>query len=604
MKRKRIIASISIVILLLIGCLSLSSCLEKKPKQKTILYLGDSIAEALLGPSPMTERDSFGYYSIVGQINDYRYINRAVSGATIGYFWEALSGTEEYEGVDAFARSYWMEKSDIIVISMLGNDLLGEDMMAWAFETAENYSAGQEKVAEELQKKLDGKCTTLMNRCLDLIYEKNPSVTVIWQTLYNPFYEDSPLISEGDKQTFDSLKEEGKIDENMTFRFVADKMVTALNQVVYKYSEGHENFYVCDVFSAYDEVFQKSEKEGIKLVFADGIHPSTMGHALIADTLQNTLCSLGLASPDDAVAQYKTLVQERTERLFGDSSLDICEVKEKINQAKSIKEVSEIYFTETENQQVAVKSNVTPYENPTLFEEDRTYYIHSIRLEDTELFSIDFASFDLEGMGLGALAPYLQKSFAVMNPYQTYFEFWESGEGIIKITLSDDAIQLLNAANSFKVLQSIDIPEMLDTEFTTALHTTLNMYFTEMFPGFDIADLDKTLDLLESVGVRLEGLERESEDYKKLCDSLREDGTIPSDMVFPKDFGLSVHGYYTMEKITGEKPCTAVYLKLVNTTEDTVPMFCFAITEENDDISQMNFKVEFAHVTIEAILQK
>ena len=45
-----------------------------------IVFLGDSIAEALIGASPVSERDNYGYYALVGRTNGYNYYNHSMSG--------------------------------------------------------------------------------------------------------------------------------------------------------------------------------------------------------------------------------------------------------------------------------------------------------------------------------------------------------------------------------------------------------------------------------------------------------------------------------------------------------------------------------------------
>ena len=51
------------------------------PADKTdIVYLGDSIAEGILGASPLGLRHEYAYANVLGRRNDYQYYNHSVSG--------------------------------------------------------------------------------------------------------------------------------------------------------------------------------------------------------------------------------------------------------------------------------------------------------------------------------------------------------------------------------------------------------------------------------------------------------------------------------------------------------------------------------------------
>ena len=76
MKRK--ILPYLLILLSVALCAALFACGNKTEEpavpvtaeeQKTILFLGDSIGEALAGPTPLTEREAYGYYGIIGNVN-------------------------------------------------------------------------------------------------------------------------------------------------------------------------------------------------------------------------------------------------------------------------------------------------------------------------------------------------------------------------------------------------------------------------------------------------------------------------------------------------------------------------------------------------------
>ena len=48
---------------------------------KTLMvWIGDSIAEGIVGPSPLSERENYAYYAMLGKGNDFTYVNKSVSG--------------------------------------------------------------------------------------------------------------------------------------------------------------------------------------------------------------------------------------------------------------------------------------------------------------------------------------------------------------------------------------------------------------------------------------------------------------------------------------------------------------------------------------------
>lgn len=77
---KKTLGILLAVMLVALTVLGLAACNNQAEDKYTIVYLGDSIAEALIGPSPLSERDNYGYYAIVGKTNGFNYYNHSVSG--------------------------------------------------------------------------------------------------------------------------------------------------------------------------------------------------------------------------------------------------------------------------------------------------------------------------------------------------------------------------------------------------------------------------------------------------------------------------------------------------------------------------------------------
>ena len=95
---KRVFALI-LCLALIIGCVAaFVACSPDDPEESTpdrfywgegkevatsdktqIVYLGDSIAEGILGASPLPLRHEYAYGNVIGRRNDYSYANHSVS---------------------------------------------------------------------------------------------------------------------------------------------------------------------------------------------------------------------------------------------------------------------------------------------------------------------------------------------------------------------------------------------------------------------------------------------------------------------------------------------------------------------------------------------
>jgi len=130
MKKKGLMILISIL-LIAVFSVSFVACdkeeVEVKDDSLTIVYLGDSIAEAIVGPSPLSERDNYGYYAILGKINNYDYYNISISGhKTSGGMAGTIGLRELIEDPTENGMLYTtrLKQADIISISILGNNVL------------------------------------------------------------------------------------------------------------------------------------------------------------------------------------------------------------------------------------------------------------------------------------------------------------------------------------------------------------------------------------------------------------------------------------------------------------------------------------------------
>ena len=169
--------------------------------------------------------------------------------------------------------------------------------------------------------------------------ELNPDATIIMQTVYNPIYEDSDLISSATRVKLDARN----IPES-EYREIGKLLIGRMNEVIRNYKKNNpDDIELVDVYKAFDDISNADASRGVKLVYSDWIHPSNEGHAVIADAVQAKLEELGFADSKRALKNYKILRSEQLEDLFCES-VDVKAVKRQISKAKSVSEVTNIYF--------------------------------------------------------------------------------------------------------------------------------------------------------------------------------------------------------------------------------------------------------------------
>ena len=290
-----------IVLIALLVCGALCGCVKKPVRkehvvtdeQKTVLFLGDSIAEAMAGPSPLTERETYGYYGVLGNINGFKFYNRAVSGDQTKDLYTFIQ--REDDGVN-MVKSL-VSTSDVIHISIGGNDLLGHDIGNMIIQAGNDNFETVDEYLNTAYYNLD--------RIITKIREMNPDAIIILQTQYNPVGKDSPLVSTYAKMRLNSMA----YTQNDYHR-LAGEIIGRLNDMYRRYLEENENkfeyepYYLVDVASAFEEIYKASPTRWARLFCPDGIHPANEGHALIVEANQKLLVELGLAAPD-ALAKYK-----------------------------------------------------------------------------------------------------------------------------------------------------------------------------------------------------------------------------------------------------------------------------------------------------------
>ena len=156
---KKVLTIFIVVALVALTAVSFAACNEKPDDSNpadgklNIVFLGDSIAEALIGSSPVSERDNYGYYAIVGRTNGYNYYNHSMSGHLTSGNMADKSGEGLLEVISrptekaTLIRTHIVE-ADVIHISFLGNNVLQYSLGSLMLEMADKLAgieAGSEK---------------------------------------------------------------------------------------------------------------------------------------------------------------------------------------------------------------------------------------------------------------------------------------------------------------------------------------------------------------------------------------------------------------------------------------------------------------------------
>lgn len=360
--------------------------------QKSIVFIGDSIAEALIGPSPLGERDNYGYYAVLGKVNEFQYYNHAVSGhktsgGMVDAEGEGLLQVLQREDENATLMKTHLANADIIDISVLGNNILQYNLGLLLLEVADpefetKYAAGTtlinalEEGRTETRPSIEdpGEVVTFNfpNTRKDLediiarLKELNPDALIIFQTVYNPFYENSTHMHEEVKQALakivDTKGEFGPQGAALTtvaqYRAVAGKLLNLLNSNLQNYLDTHngDEFIILDINKKFNEITNLDVDEnnvvnlsenclGRYLIYEDWTHPSNFGHAVIADATQELLVSLELVDEQKAISNYKALRLEQLGRMyFGVEGFDYGAAYNAVNAAETFEDVTLAYF--------------------------------------------------------------------------------------------------------------------------------------------------------------------------------------------------------------------------------------------------------------------
>lgn len=326
-----------------------------------IVYLGDSIAEGILGASPLALRHEYAYPNIIGRRNDYAYYNHSVSGHLTRDLLAILANDVDYDGARMLISH--VMTADVIHISIVGNDVLqdrpdlGENvtMHQVIVEAGQGKTDTIDKILFEGDaSKNVASSKDNVKAIVERLRKLNPDAVIIFQKVYNPItILDTQLIKEDTRRALEAMPEysDGLTLEDL--HALGDTLISRLNSVFDEVfaefeAEGIENaFYTVDGQAAFNAIYDADKERAARLIYPDGIHPANEGHAVLADLTQELLEHLELADGNAALAEYKNMRKNALNTYFASSVNNVAEVCAQIDAAQSCAEVTEIFFDAT-----------------------------------------------------------------------------------------------------------------------------------------------------------------------------------------------------------------------------------------------------------------
>ena len=566
------------------------------PDKKEIVYLGDSIAEGILGASPLGLRQEYAYANVLGRRNDYVYYNHSVSGHLTKDLLAILQNELDYDGARALLLH--VSEADVIHISILGNDVL-QDRKDGAFKSdpvtmhniiLEAAKGKYTSIDRVLNGYTAGDVTTVgsvenIKGIVDALKRLNPDALIIFQSVYNPIMDvDTPLIKQ---ETRDALTEEEFEITLDSLHRLGDLLIGRLNRALATVleSEGYEDsFVIADGHAAFNEVYNADRSRAERLIYPDGIHPSNEGHAVLADLTQGILDEKGLAKASSALAGYKVMRKNVLADYFAEQT-DVAAASARIDAAATCAEVTEIFFDATQG----LKADYTDI--------DYSY------AERTDIVTV---SEDISYEINWTRSSLMDIAKTLMNAIKTFIDNEASGvtlsaDGTLQIKLAVNPAQINNILENGigALLEGLGI----DLEsFKSGIGSFAETYLEPIVPGFVPEDGTSIADNIlnafalaeSSLGLKVVCDDpAEREEFLKTLASVLFEGNVDVPIVIPDGFALVVESEYTLGGVTYPDGTYYPGVYLIPSDPDTRSYLVFSEYSGTDGGSRLNLKVDF-----------
>ena len=593
--KKKVIAALLVIALLACCVAALAACNKNEGERKTeIVYLGDSIAEGILGASPLGLRHEYAYANVIGRRNDLTYYNHSVSG----HLTKDLRAILENEDLDydrARGLLLHVSEADIIHISILGNDVL-QDRMDGAFETepvtmhniileaAEDEYTSIDRV---LNGDTVGGVTTAgsvenIKAIVDALRRLNPDALIIFQSVYNPIMDvDTPLIKQGTRDALEAAGFEITLDSlHRLGDLLIERLNSALDAVLAM--DGYADaFVIADGHAAFNAVYAADPSRAKDLIYPDGIHPSNEGHAVLADLTQGILEERGLADKDSALQAYKTMRKDLLTDYFAGTSVDTAAASAAIDGAADCAAVTEAFFDATRGA------------TPDYSEINGDFASRDTRAVDSDIsFKIDWANTSIGVLpeGIDSLLP--------MAISSTTSGVTLRANGTISVELKLGSMVsgfLSNYGGLAGLIGGLDL-------------TFLDTYLTPIMPGFDFDDILASLELAEAaLGVKFvaDVPEAELNAFLEGLAALLKSAVYPetgsasvTDLAIPAGLGLVIESTYTLKEVTYPDGTTYTAVCLTPSDPDTQSYLTFSLYEDEYGRQTLNAMVDFVKLNL------
>lgn len=575
--KKKIIASVLCVVLLACCAAALAACNnDGETAEKTeIVYLGDSIAEGILGASPLGLRHEYAYANVLGRRNDFEYYNHSVSGHLTKDLLALLNNDLGYDGARGLILH--VQEADIIHVSILGNDLLQDmSMNDVVLEAAQGLYTIIDGIAETAYENITG--------IVARIRELNPDATLIFQNVYNPLSEKSTLV---DAETRATLKEEYDTYPE-DFRQLGAGILDRLNGVLDRYlAEHHGAFIVADAQAEFDRIFAEDYERGKDLIYPDYIHPSNEGHAVLADLTQGILEEQGLANASAALAEYKTMRKNVLDNYFDGIAADIDGVKAAIDAAADCAAVTEAFFDATRGL------------TPDYSEINYDYAAQSTTSTSSDMsFAVNWNASSLMGVSLGGESGSDSGSDSgdilgmLLGIAGDLFDRNKTGvslgaDGTMRLSLVLDPEMAEGLAMFLPALGGLDMGSFADT------------YLEPIMPGFTSMDIIEVFGLAEeSLGLKVVSDGDTDAFLRLLAGALFDGGQLPEDIAIPEGFGLVLESTYTLRTVTYPDGTAYTGVFLTPSDPDTQSYIVMTMYDYSDGTHALNLKVDFVKLDL------
>ena len=571
--KKKIIASVLCVVLLACCAAALAACNnDDETAEKTeIVYLGDSIAEGILGASPLGLRHEYAYANVLGRRNDFEYYNHSVSGHLTKDLLALLNNDLGYDGARGLILH--VQEADIIHVSILGNDLLQDmSMNDVVLEAAQGLYTIIDGIAETAYENITG--------IVARIRELNPDATLIFQNVYNPLSEKSTLVDEETRATL--AAEHDTYPED--FRQLGAGILDRLNGVLDRYLAEHSGaFIIADAQAEFDRIFAEDYERGKDLIYPDYIHPSNEGHAVLADLTQGILEEQGLANASAALAEYKTMRKNVLDNYFDGIVTDIDGVKAAIDAAADCSAVTEAFFDATRGL------------TPDYSEINYDYAAQSTTSTSSDMsFAVNWNASSLMGVSLGGesgsdsgdiLGMLLGIAGDLFDRNKTGVSLGADGTMRLSLVLDPEMAEGLEVF--LPALGGLDMGSFADT------------YLEPIMPGFTSMDIIEVFGLAEeSLGLKVVSDGDTDAFLRLLAGALFDGGQLPEDIAIPEGFGLVLESTYTLRTVTYPDGTAYTGVFLTPSDPDTQSYIVMTMYDYSDGTHALNLKVDFVKLDL------